>query len=130
MISFLLRTAGSVLISAAVNNEKFQKKVFGVFKRTPSKFVRVDRWVEENKLFDQQIQTLNLRLNDLEYMNSPIDVSRPHDSLAIDMSKAVFPNNEEIGSEPSTRRNRTDVSPEDYDPETGEILEGSPGKKQ
>ena len=87
MISYLLRTTGAVLIGAAVNNEKFQKKVFGIFKRSKSKFVEVEQWTQENQLFDQQLQALNMRMNDLEYMRGTID-----------MSNAIFPN-EEAGSE-------------------------------
>ena len=117
MISYLLRTTGAVLIGAAVNNEKFQKKVFGIFKRSPSKFVRTEQWTQENQLFDQQLQALNLRLNDIEYMRGTID-----------MSNAIFPN-EEAGSEDFIKRDGTDVSPEDHDPTTGEILESSPGKE-
>ena len=117
MISYLLRTTGSVLISAAVNNERFQKKIFGIFKRSPSKFVRTERWNEENVLFSEQIQALNLRLNDIEYMRGTID-----------MSNAIFPN-EEAGSEDFIKRDGTDVSPEDHDPTTGEVLESSPGKE-
>ena len=44
------------------------------------------------------------------------------------MSNAIFPN-EEAGSEDFIKRDGTDVSPEDYDPTTGEILESSPGKE-
>jgi len=119
MISYLLRTTGAVLIGAAVNNEKFQKKVFGIFKRSPSKFVRTEQWTQENQLFDQQLQALNMRMNDLEYMRGTID-----------MSNAIFPfNNEEAESEDFIKRDGTDVSPEDHDPTTGEVLESSPGKE-
>ena len=117
MISYLLRTTGAVLIGAAVNNEKFQKKVFGIFKRSKAKFVEVEQWTQENQLFDQQLQALNMRMNDLEYMRGTID-----------MSNAIFPN-EEAGSEDFIKRDGTDVSPEDYDPTTGEVLESSPGKE-